>query len=108
MSTRSPHPAFGRFLAQHFGGYPTLQEAAAQESHGDEQRYVEDFFAAFDAELTEDGVRASERFLATWWEKPEAEREADCEKWFTDAGTPIPANMPSELSTLTLVLDRWN
>lgn len=89
----TPYPAFGRFLAGHFGGYPTLADAASQEADGDEAKYVEDFIRNIE-ELTEDAMRSAEAFLASWWQKTEVDREADYLLWFTDAGNPIPGKMP--------------
>ena len=85
------YPELARFLAGHFGGYGSAEDAAAADYAGDTERYVEEFLEPMKGEgldpeevvQFEEQVAACERFLVA-----HPDHEALCEEHFDDAGNP--------------------
>ena len=56
-----PFPHLARFLADHFGGYPSAQDAANEETGGDVNAYVDAFLPA---SCAMDDLKEADAFLA--------------------------------------------
>jgi hypothetical protein len=105
------YPNLASFLADHFGGYPSAEDAVAQEGrsqgYADVNGYVESYTEGLDdAQLAE-----VDQFLATQRAPGTEPWQPMRDKYFDDCGNVLPTVRASKSKVppgLTTIIANWN